>query len=65
MPIIRIEMFAGRSVEQKRELAASFTATMVAICNVNAEDISIIFEDRKMEDWAFAGKLCADLMAQP
>ena len=60
MPIIKIEMFEGRSLEQKRELVESFTKEMVRICKTDADSINIIIEDVKKENWGAGGKLCSD-----
>jgi 4-oxalocrotonate tautomerase len=60
MPIVKIEMFKGRSIEQKRELVDVFTKEMERICKVDAASIYIIIEDIKKENWGAGGKLCSD-----
>jgi 4-oxalocrotonate tautomerase len=60
MPIIRVEMVAGRSVEQKRELAEALTRETARIANTSPASIFVIFEDVAKEDWAIGGALIAD-----
>ncbi|WP_321870527.1 4-oxalocrotonate tautomerase [Paraburkholderia tropica] len=60
MPTFHIEMFEGRSVEQKRELAAALTDTTCKVLGVDASSVDIIFHDVKPENWATAGKLWSD-----
>ncbi|WP_321789701.1 4-oxalocrotonate tautomerase [Paraburkholderia sp. J94] len=60
MPTFHIEMFEGRSIEQKRELAAALTETTCKVLGVDASSVDIIFQDVKPENWATAGKLWSD-----
>jgi 4-oxalocrotonate tautomerase len=60
MPIIRIEMFKGRSREQKRELARELTDTFVRVAGGKPESVTIVIQDVAKEDWAAAGVLMAD-----
>jgi 4-oxalocrotonate tautomerase len=60
MPTFHIEMFEGRSVEQKRELAAALTETTCKVLGVEPQSVDIIFLDVKPENWATAGKLWSD-----
>ena len=60
MLVIKIEMFEGRTISAKRELAEVFTKEMARICKTDAASIYIIFEDVKKENWAAGGKLCSD-----
>lgn len=60
MPLIRIEMFEGRSIEQKRELVEALTRETARIARCAPEAVSIIIDDIKKENWATAGKLASD-----
>lgn len=60
MPVIRIEMFEGRSVEQKRACAAAVTRAWVDTCGGTAAGVTIIFDDVAKQDWATGGKLASD-----
>lgn len=61
MPVIRVNMFKGRTVEQKRELAKVLTDGFVKVCGGKAESVWVIFEDTDKSDWAMGGDLCSDL----
>ena len=60
MPILRIEMFEGRTVEQKRACAAALTRAFVETCGGAPEDVTIIFADVAKADWASGGRLAID-----
>jgi 4-oxalocrotonate tautomerase len=58
--MIRVEMFPGRTAEQKRALAKALTEAFVTHGKTTPEAVSIIFTDVAQEDWATAGILAAD-----
>lgn len=60
MPIIRVEMFEGRSVAQKRELVRELTDTLVRVCGNSPASIYVVIEDVKKENWGAGGELCSD-----
>ena len=60
MPIIRVEMWPGRTHEQKVELAKAITDAVVAIAHTTPEATIVVFEDVAKENWAQAGKLASD-----
>ena len=60
MPIIRVEMFKGRSREQKRELVQALTDAMVKTTGTNPEAIWVVLSDVEKEDWGFGGELGVD-----
>ena len=60
MPIIRIEMWTGRTHAQKAELARVITEAMVTIAHTTPEATVIIFEDVAKENWATGGVLASD-----
>jgi 4-oxalocrotonate tautomerase len=59
MPIVRVEMWTGRTLAQKRELARIITEAMVNIAHTTPEATIIIFEDIPRENWAQAGALAS------
>ena len=63
MPIMRISLWAGRTEEQKAELAKALTDTMVKVTNVPAEAVTIMFEELPKENWASKGILHSELHA--
>jgi 4-oxalocrotonate tautomerase len=60
MPIVRVEMWTGRTQAQKKELARVITDAMVNIAQTSAEATIIVFEDIAKENWAQSGKLASD-----
>ncbi|AET68910.1 4-oxalocrotonate tautomerase family enzyme [Desulfosporosinus orientis DSM 765] len=60
MPIVQIELFEGRSVEQKRLLAEKVTQAIMESIGAPAESVSIIIRDMAKENYAKAGKLAID-----
>ncbi len=65
MPTLRVEMFAGRTVEQKRALARELTEATVRALGVPASAVEVLFFDIERHDWAVAGTLCSDPPAPP
>lgn len=60
MPIIRVEMFEGRSIEQKKELVESLTNETARITGCGVESIYVVIEDVKKENWGAGGQLCSE-----
>lgn len=60
MPTIRVEMFEGRTVEQKRALAAALTEAVVRTLGGSADAVDILFFDIARHDWSTGGQLWSD-----
>jgi 4-oxalocrotonate tautomerase len=60
MPTLHVELFAGRSVEQKRALAAALTEACVKTLGGSPDGVDIIFRDVERHDWATGGRLWSD-----
>ncbi len=60
MPIVRIEMWTGRTHAQKAELARVITEAMVTIAHTTPEATVVIFDDIAKENWASSGVLASD-----
>jgi len=60
MPIVRVEMWTGRSTAQKKELARVITDAMVSIAQTTADATIVVFEDIPKENWAQSGKLASE-----
>lgn len=60
MPIVRVEMLAGRPVEVKRELAKKLTEETARILGQKPENIFVILEDVSKENWGVGGELLSD-----
>ncbi len=59
MPLVTIDMWEGRTVEQKRQLVKDITA---AVCKMGPppESVTIILRDVPKHNWATAGNLSCD-----
>jgi len=57
MPVVRVSMLEGRTKEQKAALAKTITDAVVEIAKTKPENVFVLFEDFRKEDWASAGKL--------
>lgn len=60
MPIVRVEMWTGRTRAQKKELARVITDAMVNIAHTTPEATIVVFEDISKEDWAQSGVLASE-----
>ncbi|MEL7508998.1 MAG: 4-oxalocrotonate tautomerase [Cyanobacteria bacterium J06636_28] len=60
MPIIRVEILPGRTVEQKRELVEVLTRETARIAGCSEGSIYVVIEDVKKENWGVGGQLCSD-----
>jgi len=60
MPIIRVEMWPGRTHAQKAELARAITDAVVTIAHTTPEGTIVVFEDVAKENWAQGGKLASN-----
>jgi 4-oxalocrotonate tautomerase len=60
VPIIRIEMFPGRTLAQKRELVRLITDAVCNVAHTDPKNTHIIFEEHSVEEWAWDGKLYVD-----
>ncbi len=63
MPIIRVEMWPGRTEAQKAELARVITEAMVTIAHTIPEATTVIFEEILKENWAQGGVLASQKQA--
>jgi 4-oxalocrotonate tautomerase len=59
MPIIRVEMFPGRSVEQKRALIQKLTESFVRTCGGKPESVHVVISSVSKEDWGSGGEICS------
>ena len=60
MPIIRVEMFEGRTDEQKRALAEELTEAFLRTAGGNRDSVQVILTDVSKENWATGGPLFSD-----
>ena len=60
MPMINVQMFEGRTTEQRRKLAKELTDATCRALDCTPDAVQIILTDVKKENWAEAGKLFSD-----
>lgn len=58
MPIIRVEMFTGRTRDQKRALVKELTDCFVRTCGGKPESVQVVLVDVERQDWGAGGELC-------
>ena len=65
MPTIRVELFTGRSVDQKRALAHALTEATVRTLGGSPDGVDVVFVDVERHDWATGGQLWSDKTPAP
>ena len=60
MPVITVQMYEGRTVEQKRALVEAITRAMVDIAKSRADQVNVIIQDVPRTNWGMDGKLASD-----
>jgi len=60
MPTLRVELFEGRSAEQKRALAKELTEACVRVLGGSGDGVDVVFYDIRREDWATGGVLWSE-----
>ncbi len=59
MPVVIVEMWEGRTIEQKKQLAEGITS-VIANMGVPLEAIQVIIKDNPKHNWAIGGKLASE-----
>ena len=60
MPTMHIELFAGRSPEQKKELVEALTKETCRVLGCDASAVDIILIDVERHNWATGGKMWSE-----
>ncbi|NPT47933.1 4-oxalocrotonate tautomerase [Paraburkholderia sp. 1N] len=60
MPTFHIELFEGRSLEQKRQFVEAITKATCESLGVEPNSVDIILTDVKRENWATGGRLWSE-----
>jgi 4-oxalocrotonate tautomerase len=60
MPVITVQMYEGRPVEQKRALVEAITKAMVEIAKSSADQCNVIIHDVPRTNWGLNNKLASD-----
>ena len=60
MPLVIVKMLAGRTGEQKRQLAQEITEVVSRVAGAPPDKVDVIIEEHPREHWATGGKLYSD-----
>lgn len=60
MPTLRVELFEGRSPQQKAALAKELTDACVRVLGGSADSVDVVFQDIARHDWATGGVLWSE-----
>ncbi|MGQ9629963.1 MAG: 2-hydroxymuconate tautomerase [bacterium] len=60
MPLVTIDLWEGRTVEQKREIARAVTEAVSSSMGVPKEAVWLIINDVPKTNWAIGGELASD-----
>lgn len=58
MPIITVDLFEGRSREQREAFSKEVTDAAVRILKAPPDHTWVVFRDYEKSHWAMGGKLC-------
>lgn len=59
MPIVTVEMWEGRTIEQKKKLVEGITSVITDM-GVRPEGVTILIKDNPKHNWARGGKLASE-----
>ncbi len=65
MPTIRVELFEGRTDDQKRALAAELTEACVRAIGASPSSVDVLFYELPKRHWATGGVLWSDVPDKP
>ncbi len=60
MPIVIVEMWEGRTIDQKRTIVEGITTTFEQI-GVPPQALQIVINDVPKHNWAIGGKLASEM----
>ena len=61
MPMIRVQMFPGRTDGQKEALVKELTEAIVRTCDAKQDDVWVIIDEVDREHWALGGTMYSHL----
>jgi 4-oxalocrotonate tautomerase len=64
MPFVVVEMWEGRTVEQKRNLVKAITDAMVTQAGCKPEHLHVVIHETPKDSWGRAGVLGIDMTEQ-
>lgn len=60
MPVVTVQVWAGRTVEQKRRLVRAISDAMVEHMDAKPDGLHVIIQDIPIDSWGRAGVLGID-----
>lgn len=60
MAVVTVQLWSGRTVDQKRNLAKAITDAMVEHVSAHRDGLHVIIQDVPRDSWARAGVLGID-----
>lgn len=60
MPVLTVQLWEGRTVEQKRNLVKALTDAMVEHAGARPDALHVILQETSRENWGLAGVLGID-----
>ena len=64
MPVVMVEMWEGRNIDEKKQLVKDLTDAFVKL-GVPAQAVNVILRESPKTCWAQGGELCADFEIPP
>ncbi len=61
MPIVRIELWAGRPPEFRAELAKEITEVVVRRVGCEPRAVTVVVDEVPKENWYLGGRPCSEL----
>lgn len=59
MPVVIVEWWEGRTIEQKKQAIEGITAVMTKL-GIPADATQVIIKDNPKTNWGMAGKQCSE-----
>ena len=60
MPVVTVQMYDGRTLDQKRELVKGITDVVSRVTGVSGEGVHVNIDAVKRENWSIGGRLWPD-----
>lgn len=64
MPVIRVDLFEGRSIEAKREYIKALTECSVRWLQCKPENVTVVLSEMPFEHYGRAGKMKLDELTE-
>ena len=59
MPVVTVEWWEGRTVEQKKQVVEGITSVLTGV-GIPAEATTVIIKDNPKDNWGMGGKLASE-----